>query len=1357
MLVEGVSTREEFAALQGEDSAESAFIPVALRLYSAGKATVRLTKAKIIHENNKNLEFIQKQFQGMESDPEIAKILALTEIDSLDDIEMINCAREKLVDSKVTLDDLRDPTKFTAQPIHKTAGHLIGKESEGNIKYVSTEPGAHQEFVVNKDCKILTYKSGLNDPTRATDPTNVGTYNFSGDDDNLHTWLDIAPWILFGNTCENGEGPKDGTNPVQRAAALLKGAPGVLKEKYAPKDPNAEDAEDKVKDGTNNSSPLVLDLDGDGIELVSLADSTVMWDIDGDDFLEHSGWVQSDDGLLALDRNGDGAISDSSELFGSNSRDGFSILAALDDNNDGVINRRDSVFGQLRVWRDLDQDGASRKAELFRLKSLGITEIDVLAKTASATNAGHDVSHVSTFTMTDGSGGVLTRAIEDIWFNYDNTNSLYRPDFDIDLSVVLLPDLRGYGNIPHLRLAMMEGHDRSDALRPLVAQLDGLSFAQMFRNPDDTAALVRDILFTWAGVDQVDPEARGAYIDARMLHFLGAFTDEPFRQRGYSPDPFIFASRDLMEGFDIAYDNAYARLLAQTSGHLLFDDEISYDNLLDSFSGGTSLNATYLAELANIARTGEDALLVWQSAVRMIEFTVGVSALKEASQIDLNEAIKGSVNGLDLAAVLASLDFESFAGGTFRGTNGDDTLAGRVGDDFIYGDYGDDTLNGRVAADTINGGGGDDTLIGGIGADLIRGSFGADIYRYARGHGVDTYAEEGHEQDTILLGKGIKRGDLTIERVSNGDLRILIAGEAPGAIYIEDQFASGGHIETVQLNSGARIELDQKAYTLVGSQDDDRLYGVGWGGLKNDTILGGAGNDIIYAAAPNQYGFERNKLLGQLGDDSLYGDRGADRLLGGGGDDYIAGNLGNDITTGGRGDDILYDAGADDTYRYARGDGIDHIEDIRGEDVLVFGKGITESDISAIRRGNFQLELQLDGGRKGTVLINNQFDPLGGIETIRVRGGATLDYSTTEFTTLGTGGADTIYGIRFGGSPVDRIYGRGGNDTIYAQGVNSYEFNANWLYGEAGNDRLYGGRGDDVLEGGTGRDVIQGYQGDDLLTGGRGRDKTYGGQGDDTYRFDYGDGVDQIHEEMGNDRILFGDGIGVDDLQMVRIGNSTLRITVDGGAGGQIEVRSQFDYRGAVETLEFADGSTLDLTATAFVTRGTERADSILGIRYGGSAVDRIYGGGGNDTIYAEGANSYDYTANWLYGENGNDWLYGGRGDDVIEGGEGNDYLYGDLGDDLLTGGAGNDQLYGAQGTDTFVYSGGRDKILDFDGDLLHLSTSVWGDAAQTVGEVMSFASVTGSNTLFVFDEDNRLRLDGFTDLAAIEAAITLI
>ncbi|NET53525.1 MAG: RHS repeat-associated core domain-containing protein, partial [Merismopedia sp. SIO2A8] len=51
-------------------------------------------------------------------------------------------------------------------------------------------------------------------------------------------------------------------------------------------------------------SPLVLDLDGDGIELISLQNSSTFFDLDADGFAEQTGWVQSDDGLLALDKNG---------------------------------------------------------------------------------------------------------------------------------------------------------------------------------------------------------------------------------------------------------------------------------------------------------------------------------------------------------------------------------------------------------------------------------------------------------------------------------------------------------------------------------------------------------------------------------------------------------------------------------------------------------------------------------------------------------------------------------------------------------------------------------------------------------------------------------------------------------------------------------------------------------------------------------------------------------------------------------------------------------------------------------------------------------------------------------------------
>ena len=53
--------------------------------------------------------------------------------------------------------------------------------------------------------------------------------------------------------------------------------------------------------------------------------------------VEASGWVAPDDGLLAFDRNGDGFVTDHTELFGDMQTDGFIALADLDSNNDGII------------------------------------------------------------------------------------------------------------------------------------------------------------------------------------------------------------------------------------------------------------------------------------------------------------------------------------------------------------------------------------------------------------------------------------------------------------------------------------------------------------------------------------------------------------------------------------------------------------------------------------------------------------------------------------------------------------------------------------------------------------------------------------------------------------------------------------------------------------------------------------------------------------------------------------------------------------------------------------------------------------------------------------------------------------
>ena len=62
--------------------------------------------------------------------------------------------------------------------------------------------------------------------------------------------------------------------------------------------------------------PLILDIDGDGIETTNLVGSSAYFDLDVNGFAERTGWVSADDGLLVLDRNNNGTIDNGQELFG---------------------------------------------------------------------------------------------------------------------------------------------------------------------------------------------------------------------------------------------------------------------------------------------------------------------------------------------------------------------------------------------------------------------------------------------------------------------------------------------------------------------------------------------------------------------------------------------------------------------------------------------------------------------------------------------------------------------------------------------------------------------------------------------------------------------------------------------------------------------------------------------------------------------------------------------------------------------------------------------------------------------------------------------------------------------------------
>ncbi|PUE30396.1 hypothetical protein B9Z39_02470 [Limnohabitans sp. JirII-29] len=976
-------------------------------------------------------------------------------------------------------------------------------------------------------------------------------------------------------------------------------------------------------------SPLVLDLDGDGVETTTSSKTGVHFDLDKSGFAEQAGWVGKDDGLLVRDLNGDGKITHGGELFGNHTvlksgsqvANGFEALKDLDDNNDGKVDANDSAYASLRVWKDLNSDGVTEDGELITLEQAGVQSLNV-RYTDQGTGAtkdaqGNQHQQLGSYTKADGS----TQQMDDVWFSVDTAHTVNLNTVTVSDEIAALPDVAGMGNLCSLHQAM--ARDESGQLKALVAQWQSSS--------DKTQDAVLDnLIYHWAGVQDVDPSSRGVYFgDARKLEVVEMMAGKEYFQMGWWSDPEPDASVVLLSIYDQVKAYTLQTLYWQTDAQPLLENLslqwVEADPTAEV--GSAAASAHFVWDVSALTEALYERFATEELNQAAQEFLCFQQGLKDHGGDELVNALRSQASQYTdkdnpfFALLLRSPSEELKTGTSLADTliandSNATVLLGFSGNDHLYGASKDDVLDGGEGNDSLDAGNGNDTLTGGTGADTLYGSYGNDTYVFNQGDSADTiydYDYTAGNIDTLQLGAGLLAGDVTVGRVSN-DLKLSWGTDS---VTIQNYFSGTYYqVEKISFADGTTWGVADVAGKLTqnGTAYADYMYGL------------------------NDYA---NRMNGLGGNDYISGGGKDDVLDGGEGNDVLDSGYGNDTLTGGTGNDALYGGYGNDTYVFNQGDSADTIYDYDytagNIDTLQLGAGLLAGDVTVGRVSN---DLTLSWGTDSVTVLKYFSSTYYQVEKISFADGTTWGVADVagKLTQNGTAYADYMYGL------------------------NDY---ANRMNGLGGNDYLYGGNQDDVMNGGEGNDSLDAGNGNDTLTGGTGADTLYGGYGNDTYVFNQGDGADTIYDveyTAGNvDTLQLGAALLVTDTTLDRIGSD---LKLSWGAD-TVTVQNYFSgtyYQ--VEKISFADGTTWGMVDVAgkLTQNGTAYAD------------------------YMYGLNDY---ANRMNGLGGNDMLLGGNQDDVLDGGEGSDYMLGYVGNDTYTIDSETDVVYEDynQGTDTVLSS----------------------------------------------------------------------
>jgi Ca2+-binding RTX toxin-like protein len=1019
--------------------------------------------------------------------------------------------------------------------------------------------------------------------------------------------------------------------------------------------------------------PLVLDLNGNGqIDLVPLSSSGAYFDLNGDGLPERTGWVQPGDGLLALDRNGNGTIDDISEVFGGETGDGFGDLGLYDTHFDWNwrIDALDVVFDDLRIWRDLNQDGISQAGELSSLQDEGITSLSLRARYVWREFDGNVLAGESTF-VRNGSEALLADVLLDtdpLDTNGDPYRAVDTGFFEsADPAVFRLPWLRGSGMVRDAQYA----YDLDPVLRDTASALSATGLMNQWDSFDR-------FLSRWSGLEERHAAfgitKTGNYDGYDKVWMLDAFYG--ITTYWHPECEHHWAGLNAVGVVDGYAADRFGALKTHFFGRWLAQERLDgvwfsleQDRLMVSDVG--SMRAS-MVELFSNASNHDEALVALLVGATLAESGITFDGPELRDQLASSPYAEIYLNFLPYFEQ-ASGDYSFTLDGdrsvltyginmiTIGGSQSD-YIAGGVGNNIIYGGDGNDVLSGSEGQDRLYGGDGNDVLSGSEGHDRLYGDAGDDYLDAMEGND-EIYGDSGN--DNVFAGSGDD----------------LVLGDA-GNDYLSGEDGN----DTIHGGTG-----DDNV--LAGSGDD-----LVHGDAGNDGLSGEDGNDTIHG------GIGADTLDGGSGNDSLHGEEGSDALRGGAGNDTLDGGAGNDFLEGGDGAD---------TYLFARGFGQDTIseydEGSGGNDIVRFAADILPADVE-LSRNESDLFLQVLGTEDRITVSGFYADPTQRIERVEFADGTVWDeVALTSAKYLGTEGSDFITGT----DTAERFETGAGDDYVSAMGGNDA------VYGGTGSDTLDGGADNDTVNGEDGNDNLSGGAGADTLDGGAGNDNLSGGDGADTYLFARGFGQDTISEydegSGGNDIVRFAADILAADVELSR-NESDLFLKVL-GADDSITVTGFYEGPAQrIERVEFADG-TVWTSATLLAAKfaGTDGADYIAGT----TGNDRIEGRGGNDYLYG------DAGADTLDGGTGNDWLDGGAGNDIylFDFGYGQDTIYETSGTDTVRFAA------GITAADVFVWRDDINYYFDLLGTNDRLTVDNWYSGSTYRIENVEFADGTVWNS----------------------------